>query len=679
MPLPGALAESLKTGKPFGQAYEEAQREMRETRKGFEKQNPVAGTLLETAGGLASAPLLGSAFKTGPGAATLARNIGAGTVIGGVQGALMTDGDLQDRLKGAKAGAVTGGALSAAAPAIGAAGRRAGTALFPTSSVDRLAGQTLREQAGIAPGAAVPVAETSPVAGQQLTSAQAFNSPGFAAQERRLNSLSDAAALEQRTATNNAVAGAATAPQPGGQLANATAPTEASQAVVSGAQQAYDVLRQDLDRRWSHPALSAVRPDVDLVQDRVRRSIAAQPQSVQQIMANNGEVQGALNDLMNLRPGASLVDINNARSELLATSRALPMDQRKAKMGADIAAQAVFDAIESDPALRTDPVAMAAYDRAKEATAQVWAQLSKPQFSRMVQATVDNKKGLDPATVAGGMFNLTAGTEKSPQMLSKVNDMLGEVQRQWGLFENQRVWSLSHPNGPTLDPAAAAQAQNALTSGARDFVVNSLLESSRLTTQDLNGTRNLNLNVLSKAIDKNRDWMQRSGIFTPSQMDLIGNWKTAADLAARSETENLRGGKGSQTFERLMGNNYADVFMGPIASRLFGTIGGAAVGAAVEHLFPSAGIGGLIGLEIGGVASGPTILRSIYRAPRELLQQRLEEAIRSPVIASDLMKKAGSKINPQTENWLRSIVASVPAGQAARTVGGENPEFGTPQ
>jgi hypothetical protein len=155
---------------------------------------------------------------------------------------------------------------------------------------------------------------------------------------------------------------------------------------------------------------------------------------------------------------------------------------------------------------------------------------------------------------------------------------------------------------------------------------------------------------------------------SPAQMDVVDAIRDAAVMAAKREA--LRGGRGSETFERLIGDRYLDVFLGPVLSRVLPRVGGAIGGAITEHVAPGFGIGALIGIELAGAGhSTTTALQSLYAMPRAALRQRLNEAIRDPAIAADLMRRAGSSVSPQTKQWARSLLAMEPAATAARTLG----------
>lgn len=683
-PLVPALAETLRTGAPFSQAYDKAVSEQRQPRKEFERVNPALGTALEVTGGIpaavATAPLFGTAAPgatLGTRAITAGRNLAAGVSTGAASGAGMREGGPEERLKGAEQGGVLGGIATAAVPVLSAIARRVPTAVAPTASVDNLAGQALRERAGLAPHDPVPTPDVAPIPNMPIGSGAAFRSPGLAAEERLINAGEDAGALAQRTQQNAAIGAAATGPQPGGaRLAYPMDVPEASRSVVTALQRAHGVLRDEEERLWTSPLLTAVQPDVPALVARVQRSIAALPERFQNAIGRNADVNAALHDLYSLPPTATLADINMVRSDILAASRSLPFSERFAKKAADDAARAVLDAIESNPALRTNPAALAAYQRARDFTREMRSALDKPQFQNMLQATEGNRKGIDPGTVAGQMFKFAQGTERTPEGVSRIIDMLDGIRRTWGGLAT----SAGGVPLPGLNPATAFAARAELAQGTRDFIVNSMLNSATATARDAAGNQGVVMNRLSNWIDTNRGWIARSRVFNPAQIDLLDRIRESAVMAAR--TENFRGGAGSPTFERLKGDKYIDAFVGPLFGRTLQRGGGLAAGALATHIFGEAAIGGMVGQELVGGAGGHGManwgLNALYNGPREVLRQRVAEAIRNPVIAEDLMRNAGSSLSPETRAWGKALLAEMTAGQTERAFGGADPEFGAP-
>lgn len=674
-PIPAAIAKSLSTGQPFTKSYDEVIAKQRSERHQFEAENPATSVAIGLAAGVpaaaATAPLFGVAA---PGAGILARggnlvrNIGAGAAVGGAAGFGETDGDVPARLEGASQGAQFGGALSAAAPVIAGAVRRVGTALRPAASVDNIAGNVLRESAGLAPGQPVPSPDAPAIPGMPIGSGGAFNNAGIAARERNINAIDDAGRQTQIEQQNAAIRDAATTQQPGGtQLARAVEVPEASASVVTAMQRAREVLRTEEERLWTKPELANMAPNAAAVKISVDRAINALPERYKQAINGSPDLRATLDNLASLPQGSTLADFNSIRSDILSVSRSLPFSERFAKKVADTAADAVLTGIETNPSMRNDPAAMTAYQRARDFTRNMWSALDKPQFQRMLQATDGNRKGLDPGTLAGQMFKFGQGTERTPQGVAAVADMLDGVRRQWGALATGNAGVAL----PGLSPSAAFSARAELTQGTRDFIVNSMLNSATSNVRDQAGNQRLLMNKLSDWIDTNRPWIDKSRLFNQQQIGILDKIREASIQAQR--VENLRGGTNSATFEYLAGDRYVDAFIGPFLGRTMARGGGALAGLVATHLLGEAGIGGMIGMELagagGGHLMGTTLLQRIYAAPREALMARMTEAVRDPVIAEDLMKKAGQSVRPETQRWFRSLLAVEPASALASSEG----------
>lgn len=685
-PLIPAAAESAATGKPFSQVYDNVVQQMREPRVDFAKDHPYAAAALNMAGAAGSPPVFGRLFSGAPAATTLGRfgnnfirNPAAGAAAGGVTGFTMADGDLDQRLEGAKEGAEVGGVLSAAAPAVTTVARNVGRALRPSAAVDPLAGAALRESAGLAPGDAVPTPAASPLPGTPIGTAAAFNNPGLAARERLINTTDDAGRQAQIAAQTAGVRDAATTVQPGGvRLATGTVSApEASASVVTALQRTRGILRDEEERLWTKPSLLALKNDVLAIQSKVGQAISALPNRFQAAIRRNPDIQDALEDLRNLPATASLADVNRIRSEILELGRSLPDDQRFAKRAVNDVAKAILDGIETNPALRNNPTALADYQRARLFTFRMNDVLGTRTFQRMLQATEGNKKGLDAGTLAGQLFNFGKGTEINPASVAKVTDLLDDVRRQWGALQTGNAGVPL----PGLSPAGAFAARAELAQGTRDFIVHSMLDAASSNVRDQAGSQRFLMNKLSDWIETNRPWIARSRMFTPEQIDILDRIK---DFSIKAQSvENLRGGTNSPTYELLAGDRYVDAFIGPFLGRTVSKAGGALAGLAITHLLGEAGIGSMIGMELaaaggltGGVAghAGAGLLQKIYAAPRAALMAKLTEAIRDPVIAEDLMRKAGAQVSPQTKAWARSLLAVVPASEAATTVPPRQPE-----
>ena len=277
-PLPAAIALSTKQGIPFSQAYDQVVQDYRQQRHAFEQSAPVTATGLEVAGGLASplnaavAPLFGVAA---PGAtiaaraANVARNVAAGAGVGAGAGFLQSEGDINQRLEGARQGAETGGVLSSAIEAVPPLARLIGSPVSalrplinPEAAGRQQAGQILRETVG----GDLPPVQPSPVAGAPLNVAQATGSPELASLVDKVNAVvpegvpagagyGTGAREAELTAQNqaflrNVPSAAATAQAP------EVAAASASQRGVQAVRQAQRITNTEEKRLWNTPALT---------------------------------------------------------------------------------------------------------------------------------------------------------------------------------------------------------------------------------------------------------------------------------------------------------------------------------------------------------------------------------------------------------------------------------------
>ena len=679
VPVVPAAIHSLTTGMPFSQAYDLAQQTMQAPRKELEAEHPDASMVVSTASGIpatkALAPLFAVAKAGAPAVQRILigmKNLLTGSGLGGASSYLMSDGTQEQKVQAAEHGATLGGVLTGAGQVLGAAvstvGKYINTALHPTANVDTIAGRVLLQRAG----GTAPTMEAPAIPGMPLDVGQASNNPGLAAQAREANQVEPIGANQIRAEQNKAVVEHATTPQPGGtQLATRMEPSDASANVVSGMQKASDVLRAEERRRWSVDPLAKMRPDLQDVKDRVSKALGRLPLRVQRAIENNADLKGTLDDLQNMAGGASLADVNDIRSDLLTAARTLPRTEGLARRAANIAAKEMLDALKDNPEMKADPRAWAAYKAARGYTARMWDVMGHDEFQSMLKTNRYGNQAGDAGTLAQRLFNLSAGTEVTPGGIAGIGKMLDQVQRQWSALRAGGV-------GGSLDPVAATAAREELTNGARDFIINKMLDSALSNTRDVTGSQNTLMARLSDWIDTNKGWISRSKLFNQDQLDMLDNIRKAAIQSAR--TEDLKGGPGSPTFALLKGDRFVDAFIGPFLGRATTTIGGVGLGAALTAAFGEAGIGGMIGAELvgagmGGAAghTGQTILQRLYAQPREAILARLQEATRDPQIAHDLMMTAtaanAKRMSPTTIQWLKAALATEAPGQTMARFG----------
>ncbi len=266
--------------------------------------------------------------------------------------------------------------------------------------------------------------------------------------------------------------------------------------------------------------------------------------------------------------------------------------------------------------------------------------------------------------MANRVFNTGVGTEVTPGGVAGIGQMLDQVQRQWSALRSSGVGA--------LDPAAVAAARTELTDGARNYIINRMLDDASSLTLDQTGQPLLRMNKLADWIDTNRPWIGRSGLFSPDQLDALDRVRQAAQMV--QSTENLRGGANSATFERLAGDKFLDAFLHPVASAVTGAGIGAIALGTLGHFVGEGGLGVVLGAEVGGgVGLGSALLRRLFDLPRARAMELIDQAIRDPQIAHDLMTKASAanaeKFSPATIRFFRAALAEQPAGQAMRVYG----------
>ncbi len=675
--VPDALRISITEGIPFLEAYHRVQTHMKGGRQVFETQNPTAGTLGEIAGGavpaLVTSPLYAGA-KVGGGALSSVGRSAWNTALNAGQGAVsgfgQTEGDLYQKALGAVEGAKMGVLTSPLAPVVKQVVRTAAPMVAPNVAANRVAGTELLKSTG----GQIPTFQQAPIPSFPLGVGGASNDPELAALERQARELNDRRALEQKTAQNKAIKDAATTQvggtpsiySPGGgrtfggtRLASgAMQPSEASARVVEGMQEAHDVLRDEANRLWTKPTMLGTQPDLPALKQRVDKSIGGMTQLTRREIAGSKELQDGLDLLANLEPGSSLRDVNDVRSKMLDVARD-PTQTPSVKRAAKELAQSVLDGVESNPALRNDPQAWRDYVQARNFTARMWDVLGYSQFQSMLLSNKFGNAAVDARTAAGKVFGFgkNAG-EVVPGGVDAIGNMLTDVQKQWAALN-------AAGQGGGFSPAVAQAAKVKLVQGARDYIVNSMLDAATSTVRDLSGEQGIILNRVSGFVDDNAAWIKKSGLFTQDQLDLLTNIGEAAKMGARPD--NLTGGKGSPSYARLMRDpRFIDLLTTP-AAKMGAAATGAAVGALLGHM-GEAGIGALIGME--GVHFGPMLLGRLYGASNEALRAKLSEAMFDPAMATFLMQKANpanAKLaTPEVKAFFKSWFAQQSGGEAQR-------------
>lgn len=134
-------------GKSYSDLYGQELADTRQSLGEFQQRHPVLSPVLETAGAIATTPLIpgGAAMRGATIGSRIARGAAAGAGYGAISGAASSDGGVTDRLAGGATGAMTGGLVGAAAPAVVRGIQAAGRGVR-----DYLAGPVARTARGIA-------------------------------------------------------------------------------------------------------------------------------------------------------------------------------------------------------------------------------------------------------------------------------------------------------------------------------------------------------------------------------------------------------------------------------------------------------------------------------------------------------------------------------------------------
>lgn len=134
----GAMIASKVTGIPYSELLKEARSTTKDRLAEQFQEMPVTSIVSNLAGGLATGGVgattkagtaIGNSLRTGSAPARIAKGIVAGAASGGLVGA----GTAQDdqRIQGARQGAIFGGSVGAAVPAVAAAGSKLKQAVIP--------------------------------------------------------------------------------------------------------------------------------------------------------------------------------------------------------------------------------------------------------------------------------------------------------------------------------------------------------------------------------------------------------------------------------------------------------------------------------------------------------------------------------------------------------------------
>lgn len=643
----GAPILAYRKGISFGEAHSILKKQLQEDRHKLAEQHPGMAMVGTGVGIGANALLSGNLFSGAKGLLPFAGDVAMGTTMGGLTSFGLSEGDLQRRLDDARKGAEWGGALTAGLPF---AARLAGgiwRSLFPKGQVDRKAGQAVAEAAG----GHEPFFEQAPIENFPLGTGSATNEPGLAALERKVATTNEGSqgAIAIRLGQQQAITEAATTAQAAGvqlasrpppQLASRLMPpSEASGRLQDAFRRAWNVFKQEEGRLWNTPNLAGKRMDIPDLVARVTRARNALPPRVTRQIRGNAALQGTLDDIANLPAHATVADINAIRSDLLGIARTAT-DNFDRKVAGDMAAE-LTRAIENNPAMRSDPAAWADYLAARNFTRQMWQTIGQRPFQNIIKAGSDQRSA-GPNLFA---FGPQRTGERIPGGVADVIDGLNNIRQQWTALGRGG-----------FDPRVAEAAQRELGQGAVDYIINSMI---RPIEQSQTGAEVGHLNRLVQWIDANRGWLLNSRLLAPEQVELLRAIRDSAAMGAR--VGNLRGGRGSETAERLLGGGHRaiDIFSTALNKYMWGLTGAGA--AALFGHWAETLSGAALG--VGAAHVGQALLHRLYEMPAEQLRQRLIEASQNPEIARDLLKTAADfkNLSEATRRWLQAFSAELGA------------------
>lgn len=327
LPILPALAEHLQTGKPFGEAYDDAKARLTQPRQNFEAEHPMVASGVGLAAGIPAAVAMGPLFapvragavSTAQKGIDVLRNLAAGSGTGAATSFTSTDGNLQQRLEAAKQGALLGGPLSVAGPPLAAALTRAAT---PSAKIPGIVGNIVKEDIGDT------TPQPSPLPNVKLNLPQATNSPRAATTLDTINQADPAARQIERSQQNqqmhDALRGRAGEPalitEQGGADRIAA---RGSAKVTKGVQTGADIIRSEEQRLWNTPALRE-RP---ISSYKSKELVGAEAKAIRRddpgLMAGleDGQITKLLGQLTRFPDKTTAGQLNSIRSGLLRIAR----------------------------------------------------------------------------------------------------------------------------------------------------------------------------------------------------------------------------------------------------------------------------------------------------------------------------------------------------------------------
>jgi len=646
----------------------------------------VASRLVE-----AAAP----AAAVNPALQTLAAGAGAGGAAagaaGGVTGELAREAAPEPYKSAAElvGNVVGGGVAGAAGNAATAVGRTAASVLRPASQIDRLAGRILTEQTG----GQVPYFEAAPTPNVPLNIAQASGNPELASLVDVRNAANVPALKREVDLQNQGLVSAV--PRSPTALSPEAEATRASTAATSAVQEAARLSNVEEKRVWNKPTLGEPRLSssspkqyvADMVDD-LRRNEAGLALAIDE----SGALKRTLSELTGMPDKVAANQINAISSRFRKIARA-PAESPDVRLVATRLANATQEGIwnapevagrpaqtapavtethvlpdgtteqvqigaRTTPEIKPDPELTRDLRAARAFTKEEAQTIGHASFDNILRRNSYGNETVVPGTALNRFFDFASGSER-PGDIKDLSRFLDDIRSEWIKTGNL---------GEKYDPDTIAAVRADLEKNAKDFIASKFLSAVSGAAEDMSGTRIMAAAKTAKWLETNRGLLQRTGLYTGPQIDAWNDMLTTARMVARGNE--LGRPVGSPTYSRLMGNRWLDVFMSPLTHFVASSALGGVIGGTLGHFVGEGALGAILGMEGGGV--GSVLLQRLYAAPKEMVLQRLDEAIRNPAIAKDLMMQASARasFSPATRAWMRGFLAALPNAPQGQPQGG---------
>ena len=401
-----------------------------------------------------------------------------------------------------------------------------------------------------------------------------------------------------------------------------------SAGAVPGAEQ---VMGTESNRLWNVPTLSdpagmSSATAKRYVADEVANITRTEPGTAHMFdplnQGDGAKIRAAIEDLNAMPDTLAANQLNMVSSRLRKIARTTNDDNvaRVANRMADRVSQGIYDAPEalSNPAIQSDLRA------ARSFTQREASFYDDNNFTRILRNNNLDRQGLP--TVAN------------------LDDFMRDIQTSWRNLSGSNPW---------YDPVTIQGLRDDLVNGARDWVGGKMMES---VTRMQAGRRSIDLDKLTDWMEKNRGFLRSSGIFTNEQMNMLEYMGEMSQRVSQSPTFNTLAGSGPK--------KWIDLFaFGPLKRAIIGGTAGAAmeaVRAKMGGVFGDPLLAATLGfMEVGGGIVGgikglDAAFQRLYSMPRERAMQWIQEGLRDPQVAHDLMQTANrwSSFSDATKRWV---------------------------